>query len=80
VNRATVVAVQATISDVLRTSGPVPVSAEFHELGGTSLLAAVILAKLWREFGVRLELSDLSPHTSASALAESIDRKRSSAR
>ncbi|QJY45726.1 acyl carrier protein [Pseudonocardia broussonetiae] len=43
--------------------------ATFADLGGTSLTAAIVLARLWRVLGVRLALTDLGAGVTAAELA-----------
>jgi surfactin family lipopeptide synthetase A len=48
----------------------------FARLGGDSLSATQVLARLYRAFGVRLSLSSLAPDTTISELAELVDAAR----
>lgn len=44
----------------------------FAQLGATSLNAALVLARVWRSTGVRLELTALEPGTSVEDLTEMV--------
>ena len=55
----------------------ISVLSDFFEIGGHSLLAAKILAKVEVAFGVRIDLAKIYDKTSIAALAGEIDRKLS---
>ncbi|WP_375414834.1 amino acid adenylation domain-containing protein [uncultured Bradyrhizobium sp.] len=61
-------------SDILKTSTIKAVS-KFYRLGGTSLLAVRLLARVRKEFNVSVPLADLPQHESPRAMARHIERQ-----
>ena len=61
-------------SDILKTSTIKPAS-EFYRLGGTSLLAVRLLARVRKEFNVSVPLADLPQLESPRAMATHIERQ-----
>jgi acyl carrier protein len=61
--------------DVLGDDETVEVDSDFFELGGNSILAAQLVARLRRELGVKLNVRDLFRARTAGGLAEVLEQR-----
>lgn len=62
------------IAEAIGAPAPVDGDATLGDLGVTSLRTAVVLAGVWRDWGVRLSLTDLGPSSTARAVAALVEQ------
>jgi Phosphopantetheine attachment site len=71
-----VTAICARIADAVGAAAQVNPDAALRDVGGTSVHAAVVLAGLWRDWDVRLALTDLTATSTARDVAAAIESSR----
>ena len=66
-------AVGAIFRDVLAVDGPVDFSRSFFRIGGTSIMAAKVIARIAARFQVRLSLRTVFEHPTVEELARVVE-------
>jgi hypothetical protein len=68
--------VRKRVSNALNVDDSVDINKSFGALGGTSIQAAIVLARLWHDLDLPLSLTDLTPDTKVIDLAKEIHRRQ----